>query len=32
MDYKPLSELLISGVLKKSGLSETAVKHLLRET
>lgn len=32
MDYKPLSELLISGVLKKSGLSKTAVKHLLRET
>lgn len=32
MDYKQLSELLISGVLKKSGLSKTAVKHLLRET
>ena len=32
MDYKPLSELLCSGTLKKSGLSKTAVKRLLRET
>ena len=32
MDYKQLSELLISGVLKKSGLSKTAVKRLVRET
>ena len=32
MDYKPLSELLTSGALKKSGLSKTAVKRLLRET
>ena len=32
MDYKPLIELLTSGSLKKYGLSQTAVKRLLRQT
>ena len=32
MDYKPLSELLTSGVLKRSGLSRTALKRLLKQT
>ena len=32
MDYKPLSEYLTSGVLKKDGLSKSTVKRILRET
>ncbi len=32
MDYKPLSEYLTSGALRKDGLSKTTLKRILRET